>query len=70
MTIPESAIVAIERKTGKIVPYRTYTKTERMIRWIGRTVHIQSIAQYHTMTLIGVRLNGHILVRGLTNRSE
>lgn len=63
MTIPEGAFVAIERKTGRIVLYRTYTKTEQMIRWIGRMLRSQTAMQYHELTPIGVMRNGRVVVR-------
>ncbi len=64
MTIQEGSIVAVQGKTGKIVPYRNYTKAERLIRWIGRMLRSQSIARYHELTPIGVMFNGRVLANG------
>lgn len=62
MAIPEGVIIAIESKTGKIVPHRNYTKTERVIRWIGRMLRNEMAMRYHELTPIGVMFNGGIIV--------
>lgn len=64
MNIKDGTVIMCGRN-GKFIPFRSYTRRERAVRWVGRKLHLRHLARWHERIPIGVVMGGRCVTSGV-----